>query len=101
MIDNTLLETSTELLRNQMELGEDDKLNSIDIEDYQQTVKSYLGDGKIELPWSMPKGKSFMGRVVNFKSDRAIYPNSQKNKENDRTKAAIIRINSPRGSTFF
>ena len=102
VIDNTLLRNEyKELLRNQMELGEDDKLNSIDIEDYQQTVKSYLGDGKDRIAVVYAQGEIIYGEGGEFQIGQELFIRTLKKiKENDRTKAVVIRINSPGGSAL-
>ena len=102
VVDNTLLRNEyKELLRNQMELSEDDKLNTIDIEDYQQTVKSHLGDGKDRIAVVYAQGEIIYGEGGEFQIGQELFIRTLKKiKENDRTKAAVIRINSPGGSAL-
>jgi protease-4 len=102
VVDNTLLRNEyRELLRNQMELGEDDKLNTIDIEDYQQTVKSFLGDGKDRIAVVYAQGEIIYGEGGEFQIGQELFIRTLKKiKENDRTKAVVIRVNSPGGSSL-
>ena len=102
VVDNTLLRNEyKELLKNQMELGEDDKLNTIDIEEYQQTVKSHLGDGKDRIAVVYAQGEIIYGEGGEFQIGQELFIRTLKKiKENDRTKAAVIRINSPGGSAL-
>ena len=102
VVDNTLLRNEyKELLRNQMELDEDDKLSTIDIEDYQQTVKSYLGNGKDRIAVVYAQGEIVYGEGGEFQIGQELFIKTLKKiKENDRTKAVVIRINSPGGSAL-
>ena len=84
-----------------MELGEDDKLNTIDIEDYQQTVKSYYGDGKDRIAVVYAQGEIIYGEGGEFQIGQELFIRTLKKiKENDRTKAVVIRVNSPGGSSL-
>ena len=84
-----------------MELGEYDKLNTIDIEDYQQTVKSQLGDGKDRIAVVYAQGEIIYGEGGEFQIGQELFIRTLKKiKENDRTKAVVIRINSPGGSAL-
>ena len=102
VVDNTLLRNEyKELLRNQMELGGDDKLNTIDIEDYQQAVKSYIGDGKDRIAVVYAQGEIIYGEGGEFQIGQELFIRTLKKiKENDRTKAVVIRVNSPGGSSL-
>ena len=102
VVDNTLLRNEyKDFLRNQMELGEDDKLNTIDIEDYQQTVKSYLGDGKDRIAVVYAQGEIIYGEGGEFQIGQELFIRTLKKiKENELTKAVVIRINSPGGSSL-
>jgi protease-4 len=82
-------------------LGEDDKLNTIDIEDYQQTVKSFLGDGKDRIAVVYAQGEIIYGEGGEFQIGQELFIRTLKKiKENDRTKAVVIRVNSPGGSSL-
>ncbi len=102
VVDNTLLRNEyRELLRNQMELDEDDKLNTIDIEDYQQTVNSDLGNGKDRIAVVYAQGEIIYGEGGEFQIGQELFIQTLKKiKKNDRTKAVVIRINSPGGSSL-
>jgi len=102
VVDNTLLRNEyKELLRDQMGLGEDDKLNTIDIEDYQQTVKSYIGDGKDRIAVVYAQGEIIYGEGGEFQIGQELFIRTLKKiKKNDRTKAVVIRVNSPGGSSL-
>jgi protease-4 len=102
VVDNVLLRNEyTELLKDKMELDEDDKLNTIDIEDYQQTVKSYLGDGKDRIAVVYAQGEIIYGEGGEFQIGQELFIRTLKKiKANDRTKAVVIRINSPGGSAL-
>lgn len=102
VVDNILLRNEyKDLLRNQMKLGEDDKLNTIDIEDYQQTVKSYLGDGKDRIAVVYAQGEIIYGEGGEFQIGQELFIRTLKKiKGNDRTKAVVIRVNSPGGSSL-
>ena len=102
VVDNILLRNEyKDMLRNQMKLGEDDKLNTIDIEDYQQTVKSYLGDGKDRIAVVYAQGEIIYGEGGEFQIGQELFIRTLKKiKGNDRTKAVVIRVNSPGGSSL-
>jgi len=102
VVDNALLRNEyTELLRDKMELDEDDKLNAIDIEDYQQTVKSHLGEGKDRIAVVYAQGEIIYGEGGEFQIGQELFIRTLKKiKNNDRTKAVVIRINSPGGSSL-
>lgn len=102
VVDNILLRNEyKDMLRNQMKLGEDDKLNTIDIEDYQQTVKSYLGDGKDRIAVVYAQGEIIYGEGGEFQIGQELLIRTLKKiKGNDRTKAVVIRVNSPGGSSL-
>ena len=102
IVDNTLLRNEyRELLRSQMELDEDDKLNTIDIEDYQQTVNSDLGNGKDRIAVVYAQGEIIYGEGGEFQIGQELFIQTLKKiKKNDRTKAVVIRINSPGGSSL-
>lgn len=102
VVDNALLRNEyAELLRDKMELDEDDKLNAIDIEDYQQTVKSHLGEGKDRIAVVYAQGEIIYGEGGEFQIGQELFIRTLKKiKNNDRTKAVVIRINSPGGSSL-
>lgn len=102
VVDNILLRNEyKDMLRNQMKLGEDDKLNTIDIEDYQQTVKSYLGDGKDRIAVVYAQGEIIYGEGGEFQIGQELFIRTLKKiRGNDRTKAVVIRVNSPGGSSL-
>ena len=102
VVDNALLRNEyAELLRDKMELDEDDKLNAIDIEDYQQTVKFHLGEGKDRIAVVYAQGEIIYGEGGEFQIGQELFIRTLKKiKNNDRTKAVVIRINSPGGSSL-
>ena len=102
VVDNALLRNEySELLRTKMELEEDDKLHTIDIEDYQQSVSTQLGEGKDRIAVVYAQGEIIYGEGGEFQIGQELLIRTLKKiKNHDRTKAVVIRINSPGGSSL-
>ena len=102
VVDNAILRNEyTELLRTKMELEEDDKLHTIDIEDYQQSVSTQLGEGKDRIAVVYAQGEIIYGEGGEFQIGQELLIRTLKKiKNHDRTKAVVIRINSPGGSSL-
>ena len=67
VVDDAILRNEySELLRSKMELEEDDKLHTIDIEDYQQTVSTQLGEGKDRIAVVYAQGEIIYGEGGEF-----------------------------------
>ncbi len=91
----------TEILRDKIGLEKDDKLHRIDIEAYQKTVSSQLGDGKDRIAVVYAQGEIIYGEGGEFQIGQELLIRTLKKiKDHDRTKAVVIRINSPGGSAL-
>ena len=102
VVDDAILRNEySDLLRAKMELEEDDKLHTIDIEDYQQTVSTQLGEGKDRIAVVYAQGEIIYGEGGEFQIGQELLIRTLKKiKNHDRTKAVVIRINSPGGSSL-
>ena len=82
VVDNAILRNEySELLRAKMELEEDDKLHMIDIEDYQQTVSTQLGEGKDRIAVVYAQGEIIYGEGGEFQIGQELLIRTLKNKE--------------------
>ena len=91
----------TEILRDKIGLEKDEKLHRIDIEAYQKTVSSQLGDGKDRIAVVYAQGEIIYGEGGEFQIGQELLIRTLKKiKDHDRTKAVVIRINSPGGSAL-
>lgn len=86
------------LIRKQLEIKEDDRINSVSLKNYIKTAK---GDSKyssnkvavVVAEGEIVSGKGEAGKIGSEKFARAI----KKVRENDKIKAVVIRVNSPGG----
>lgn len=90
-----------EILRDKIGLEKDDKLHRIDIEAYQKTVSSQLGEGKDRIAVVYAQGEIIYGEGGEFQIGQELLIRTLKKiKDHDRTKAVVIRVNSPGGSAL-
>jgi protease-4 len=102
VVDDQILRNAyTKLLKDKLQLEEDDKLNMIDIEDYQKTTKAQIGNGKDRIAIVYAQGEIIYGEGGEFQVGQELLIRTLKKlKSNKRTKAVVLRINSPGGSAL-
>ena len=102
LIDGMLLRRGYEaLLKSKLGLEEDDKLNSIQLTDYQKTVSTTLGKGSDRIAVVYAQGEIIYGegseQVI---GQELLIKTLKKLKKSERVKGVVLRIDSPGGSAL-
>ena len=102
LIDGMLLRRGYEaLLKSKLGLEEDDKLNSIELTDYQKTAATSLGKGSDRIAVVYAQGEIIYGegseQVI---GQELLIKTLKKLKKSERVKGVVLRIDSPGGSAL-
>lgn len=103
LIDGTLYQDEYEqVLREQVGVGEDDKLNYVQFNDYMKVAKAKrLRTGKDKIAVIYAQGEIYYGEgEKEYIGQGSINRALKKARENDDIKAIVLRVNSPGGNAL-
>lgn len=88
------------MLKEKLGLGEDDKLSTIKVTEYNKTVKTKNISSKNRIAVILAEGQIMSGSMDGVISSEKFAREIEKARKNDDIKAIVLRVNSPGGSVL-